>query len=160
MLIRKAEAADAPAISAIIMPTIREGATYALDPDLTEAEALAYWMGADKETFVAVDEGAIVGTYYTRPNQRGGGRHVCNCGYMTSTAAAGRGVARRMCEHSLEHARASGFKAIQFNFVVSTNERAVRLWQSLGFDIVGRLPGAFKHPQEGFVDALVMYKTL
>ena len=160
MLIRKAEIADARAIAAIILPIIREGATYSLDPDLSEADALAYWMGTDKETFVAEDEGEVVGTYYMRPNQGGGGRHVCNCGYMTSAAAGGRGVASRMCEHSLSHARERKFRAMQFNFVVSTNEGAIRLWQRMGFEIVGRLPDAFQHPSRGFVDALVLFQTL
>lgn len=160
MLIRPAEAADAGAIAAIILPVIRDGTTYALDPAMSEADALAYWMGPDKETFVAVDEGRIVGTYYLRPNQAGGGRHVCNCGYMTSAAAVGRGVARAMCAHSLEHGRGRGYRAMQFNFVVSTNDRAVRLWQHMGFDIVGRLPGAFAHPGQGYVDALVMFRSL
>ena len=160
MLIRKAEIADARAIAAIILPTIREGATYSLDPDLSEADALAYWMGTDKETFVAEDEGEVVGTYYMRPNQGGGGRHVCNCGYMTSAAAVGRGVASRMCEHSLSHARERTYRAMQFNFVVSTNEGAIRLWQRMGFEIVGRLPDAFQHPSRGFVDALVLFQTL
>jgi ribosomal protein S18 acetylase RimI-like enzyme len=158
--IRKAESRDAAAIAAIILPIIRAGATYALDADMSEPEAMAYWMAPDKETFVAEEDGAIIGTYYMRPNQGGGGRHVCNCGYMTLPAANGRGVARRMCEHSLEHARARGYRAMQFNFVVSTNERAVRLWQSLGFEIVGRLPAAFKHPSAGYVDAFVMYRQL
>ncbi|OYW46707.1 MAG: GNAT family N-acetyltransferase [Novosphingobium sp. 12-63-9] len=160
MRIRKAEIADAQAIVTIILPTIRDGATYSLDPDLSEADALAYWMGPDKETFVAEDEGEVVGTYYIRPNQGGGGRHVCNCGYMTSSAAVGRGVASRMCEHSLDHARERRFRAMQFNFVVSTNEGAIRLWQRMGFDVVGRLPDAFQHPSRGFVDALVMFQTL
>jgi ribosomal protein S18 acetylase RimI-like enzyme len=160
MQIRKAETRDGAAIAAIILPTIREGATYALDPDMSEADALAYWLAPDKETFVAEEAGAIVGTYYMRPNQAGGGRHVCNCGYMTLADAAGRGIARRMCEHSLAHARTRGYRGMQFNFVVSTNERAVRLWQSLGFAIVGRLPGAFRHPTQGYVDALVMYQAL
>lgn len=160
MLIRKAEIADAQAIAAIILPTIRDGATYSLDPDLSEADALAYWMGADKETFVAEDEGDVVGTYYMRPNQAGGGRHVCNCGYMTNPAAAGRGIATRMCEHSLGHARDRRYRAMQFNFVVSTNEGAIRLWQRMGFEIAGRLPDAFRHPSKGFVDALVMFQTL
>ncbi len=160
MLIRKAEITDARAIAAIILPTIREGATYSLDPDLSEADALAYWMGTDKETFVAEDEGEVVGTYYMRPNQGGGGRHVCNCGYMTSAAAVGRGVASRMCEHSLSHARERKYRAMQFNFVVSTNEGAIRLWQRMGFEIVGRLPDAFQHPSRGFVDALVLFQTL
>jgi ribosomal protein S18 acetylase RimI-like enzyme len=160
MLIRPALPADAEQIAAIIVPTIRDGSTYSLDPTMTEAEALAYWMGPDKETFVAVEDGNVLGTYYMRPNQAGGGKHVCNCGYMTAENAGGRGVARSMCEHSLSHARASGYHAMQFNFVVSTNQRAVRLWRSLGFDIIGRLPEAFEHPQCGYVDALVMYQPL
>src|SRR5690349_5597093 len=128
MNIRRAESADTKAIAAIVLPTIRDGATYTLDSDMSEADALAYWMGPDKETFVAEENGVIVGTYYLRPNQSGGGRHVCNCGYMTSSTATGRGIARRMCEHSIAYARSQGYKAMQFNFVVSTNERAVRLW--------------------------------
>lgn len=160
MLIRKARPADADAIIAILMPTIRAGATYALDPGISEAAALEYWTDSDKETFVAEDGGTIVGTYYMRPNQGGGGRHICNCGYMTSAAATGRGIARRMCEHSLEHARSRGYRAMQFNFVVSTNERAVRLWERMGFGVIGRLPGAFEHPSHGYVDALVMFRTL
>ena len=158
--IRKAEPRDAGAIAAIILPTIRAGATYALEADMCEAESLAYWMAPDKETFVAEEEGVVVGTYYMRPNQAGGGAHVCNCGYMTKAGATGRGIARRMCEHSLEHARSKGYRAMQFNFVVSTNRRAVRLWRSLGFEIVGRLPGAFEDPSEGYVDAFVMYQQL
>lgn len=160
MLIRPAEPRDHEAIAAIILPTIREGTTYALDPAMSEADALAYWTAPDKETFVAEEDGALLGTYYLRANQAGGGSHVANCGYMTAAAATGRGVARRMCEHSLAQARARGFRAMQFNFVVSTNERAVRLWQSLGFAVVGTLPGAFLHPALGEVDALVMYQRL
>ena len=159
MLIRSARPDDAAAIWSIIGPVIRAGETYALDPALSKAAALAYWMGPDKETFVAQD-GAVLGTYYMRANQAGGGKHVCNCGYVTAAADAGRGVARRMCEHSMRHARARHFRAMQFNFVVNTNDRAVRLWQSLGFDIVGTLPGAFEHPKHGFVDAFVMFQAL
>jgi ribosomal protein S18 acetylase RimI-like enzyme len=160
MLIRPVRADDTAAIWSIIEPTIRAGETYALDPQMSEADALAYWLGTDKETFVVEEGGAILGTYYIRPNQAGGGAHVCNCGYITSAAALGRGVARRMCQHSLDHARRRGYRAMQFNFVVSTNDRAVRLWESLGFQIVGRLPLAFRHPTLGYVDALVMFRTL
>jgi ribosomal protein S18 acetylase RimI-like enzyme len=161
MKIRRAEAGDAEAILRIVMPMIREGRTYALDRDLSEAEALAYWTSAEKETFVAVnDRNEVVGTYYMRANQAGGGRHVCNCGYVTSQTAQGRGVARRMGEHSLAHARQRGFRAMQFNFVVATNDRAVKLWSSLGFGIVGRLPRAFRLPEGDYVDALVMYLEL
>lgn len=160
MIIKLAEPADADAIWAIIGPTIAVGETYALDRSLTKEEGLAYWMGADRDTFVVEDDGTILGSYYLRANQAGGGKHVCNCGYMTSAAASGRGVARRMCEHSLAYARERGFRAMQFNFVVSTNERAVHLWQSLGFQTVGRLPLAFDHPALGYVDALVMFRSL
>jgi len=160
MMIRPARPDDRASIWSIIGPTIRAGETYTLDPYLSETDALAYWLGADKEIFVAEADGAILGTYYMRPNQAGGGSHVCNCGYMTSTSATRRGVARAMCEHSLAHARSRGFRAMQFNFVVSTNERALRLWQAMGFEIVGRLPLAFHHPRFGYVDALVMFQPL
>ncbi len=106
------------------------------------------------------DGGEIVGTYYLRANNKGGGAHVANCGYMVAAAATGRGVARAMCVDSLERARARGFTAMQFNFVIASNERAVRLWQACGFAIVGRLPGAFRHPRLGAVDAYVMHRTL
>ncbi len=151
---------DAPAIWRIIGPTIRAGETYALDPDIGEADALAYWLGNDRETFVAQEGDEIIGTYYIRANQAGGGKHICNCGYMTSAAATGRGVARAMCLHSLEHARQRGYRGMQFNFVVSSNTRALALWESLGFEIVGRVPEAFNHPSCGYVDALVMFRRL
>ncbi|MGR4893413.1 GNAT family N-acetyltransferase [Sphingopyxis sp. LARHCG72] len=160
LLIRPATQADAAAIWAIIEPVIRAGETYTLDRDMSENDALAYWFGGDRETFVAEDGGGVLGTYYLRANQAGGGNHVCNAGYMTGAAATGRGVARAMCLHSIERAKARGFRAMQFNFVVSSNVRAVGLWQSLGFEVVGRLPGVFDHPAEGFVDALVMVRTL
>ena len=158
--IRRAAAHDAAEIWRILEPTIRAGETYALPQDLSREAALAYWMGADRETFVAEADGRVLGTYYIRPNQLGRGAHVCNCGYMTAADAAGRGVARTMCAHSLDHARSQGYRAMQFNFVVSTNVRAVRLWQALGFEIVGRLPEAFDHPSDGYVDALVMSRKL
>ena len=160
MLIRPATAADDDAIWAIIEPVIGAGETYALDRALSRADALAYWTGGDHETFVAEDEGRVVGTYFLRPNQSGGGSHVCNCGYVTAADSAGKGIARAMHEHSLQRARERGFRAMQFNFVISSNERAVRLWQALGYETVGRLPGAFLSPSRGYVDALVMYRTL
>jgi ribosomal protein S18 acetylase RimI-like enzyme len=158
--IRAAQPRDAQGIWSIIGPTIRAGETYTLDREMSETAAIEYWMGPDRETFVAEDNGLILGTYYIRANQAGGGGHVCNCGYMTSAAATGRGIARRMHDHSLQHARMRGFRAMQFNFVVSTNQRAVKLWQSLGFETVGRLPSAFAHPTLGYVDAFVMFRTL
>ena len=160
MRIRAATPADASAIWRIIEPVIRDGETYALDRDLGEAEAVAYWMGADRETFVAEEDSAILGTYYLRPNQSGGGAHVCNCGYVTAIEASGRGVATAMCRDSLERARERGYHAMQFNFVVSTNTRAVDLWQSLGFHEIGRVPGGFLHPRAGYVDALILFREL
>ena len=160
MVIRPARLDDSDAVWSIIEPTIRAGETYALNPHMSQADALAYWLAPNKDTFVADDNGEIVGTYYMSPNQAGGGSHICNCGYMTSAARTGRGVARLMGLHSLDHARARGYRGIQFNFVVSTNARAVGLWQSLGFEIVGRLPLAFNHPSLGYVDALVMFRAV
>jgi len=160
MHIRPARMSDAPSVWRVIGPTIRSGETYALDRDMSEADALAYWLGDDRETFVAEEDGEIIGTYYIRANQAGGGRHICNCGYMTGAAAKGRGVARAMCQHSLDHALMRGFRGMQFNLVVSTNIRAVALWESFGFEIVGRLPQAFHHPELGYVDALVMFRQL
>jgi ribosomal protein S18 acetylase RimI-like enzyme len=158
--IRCASAADHDAIWSVIGPVIRDGTTYAVNASLSREAALAYWFTEGHEVFVAEDGGTILGTYYLRRNQQGGGSHVANCGYMTAAAARGRGVASAMCQHSLQHAVARGFRAMQFNFVVSTNEGAIRLWQKLGFAIVGRLPQAFHHPAQGYVDALVMYQQL
>lgn len=160
MQIRKAQPSDAAAIAEIIIPVFREGTTYTIDPHIGESDALAYWLSPEKEVFVAEADQRILGTYFMRTNQAGGGRHVCNCGYITRPDATGRGVARAMGLHSLDYARVRGYRAMQFNFVVATNERAVKLWQSLGFEIVGRLPGAFQHPTQGLVDALVMYQRL
>jgi GNAT superfamily N-acetyltransferase len=160
MHIRPATAQDRPAVWSIVEPVIRAGETYALDRDLSEAAALDYWFGPDRETFVAEADGRVVGTYYLRANQSGGGDHVCNCGFMTDARATGRGIAQAMGLHALDHARARGFRAMQFNFVISCNERAVRLWERLGFTTVGRLPLAFRHPRLGDVDALVMFRTL
>ena len=161
MNIRRAAPADHGAIWEILAPIVRAGDTYTLPRDMSRDEALSYWLSSGHEVFVAEDaDGNIIGTYFIRPNQHGGGSHVANCGYMTASSAAGRGVGRAMCEHSLAHARTRGFRAMQFNFVISTNERAVRLWQTCGFDIVGRLPGAFNHPALGDVDALVMFRSL
>jgi ribosomal protein S18 acetylase RimI-like enzyme len=158
--IRAAAAGDAHSIWAILEPIIRDGETYTLPPDLDKDSALAYWQSPEHEVFVAQDNAEIVGTYFLQANQKGGGAHVANCGYMTTPSATGRGVARAMCAHSLDRARERGFKAMQFNFVISTNERAVRLWQSFGFEIVGRLPAVFQHPTLGYVDAYIMYRNL
>ncbi len=160
MIVRSASPVDADAIWRVIEPTIRTGETYALPADWSRSDALAYWLSPDREVFVTEENGVVVGTYYLRPNQQGGGAHVANCAFATAPAAMGRGVARTMCAHALERAAARGFRAMQFNFVVSTNTRAVALWQRFGFEIVGTLPDAFRHPRLGPVDAFVMYRRL
>ena len=135
--------------------------TYAYDPAMTREQAEHTWMSLPLHTFVAEDEqGVLLGSYYLKANAAGPGNHVCNCGYMVSEAARGRGVARLMCEHSQQQARESGFLAMQFNSVVACNEVAVALWHKLGFETVGRLPRAYRHAQLGLVDCLVMYKWL
>ena len=160
MVIRPATPADQDAIWTVIEPIIRAGETYALDRGMNRAQALAYWCSLDREVFVAEEEGRVVGTYFLRANQAGGGGHVANTGYAVHPRATGRGIARALCAHSLETARARGFKAMQFNFVVSTNAPAVHLWQAMGFAIAGTMPGGFAHPVHGFVDAHIMYRTL
>lgn len=168
MIIRPADAGDDDAIWAILAPILREGASYALPCDWRRDEAIAYWRSPGHTVFVAAaspqpslpDAPSILGTYYLRANQRGGGAHVANCGYATHPLARRRGVARAMGLHSFEVARRLGFTAMQFNFVVATNADAVALWTSLGFAVVGRLPGAFAHPAHGPVDALVMHRAL
>jgi ribosomal protein S18 acetylase RimI-like enzyme len=160
MDIRPATAADHAAVLAIVAPTLAAGETYAIARDLDEAGVAAYWFGPSHDVFVAEEDGAILGTYYLKANQAGGGAHVANCGYMTAPAAQGKGVARAMCEHSLAQAGERGFRAMQFNHVVSTNTRAVALWQKLGFEIVGTLPKAFNHPIHGYVDSYVMFRAL
>lgn len=159
-IIRPATQADADAIWAIIGPVIAAGETYALPRQWSRDEALAYWFAPGHAVFVYVEAGAVLGTYFLHANQKGGGDHVANCGYATAAQASGRGIAGRMCAHSLDAARAQGFTAMQFNFVVSTNARAVALWERMGFAVAGRLPGAFLHPSVGLVDALVMYRAL
>jgi L-amino acid N-acyltransferase YncA len=160
MIIRPAGPSDADAIWSILEPTIRAGETYTLPREMDREQALAYWFSSGHAVFVAEEGGEVLGTYYLRANQRGGGAHISNCGYMTATNASGRGVASAMCAHSLEYARSHGFRAMQFNFVLSSNLSAIHLWQKFGFATVGRLPDAFLHPRLGYVDALVMHRTL
>jgi ribosomal protein S18 acetylase RimI-like enzyme len=158
--IRPAVEADSQAVWAMLERVIRAGEVFALPMDITREAALAYWFAAGHWVFVAELDGDIAGSYYLQANQRGGGSHVCNCGYLTAGWVLGRGVAGAMCAHSLEFGKSAGFRAMQFNLVVSTNAPAVHLWEKHGFAVVGRLPGAFKHPKQGYVDALVMWREL
>lgn len=160
LLIRPVTEADEDRLWEMLEPVFRAGDTYALDPAISRADALAWWRGGTHHAFILEDGAQALGTYYICPNQQGGGAHVCNCGFITAKGSEGRGVARALLDHALEEARRRGFRAMQFNFVVSSNTRAVALWQANGFEVVGRLPGAFLHPDQGFVDALVMYRVL
>ena len=158
MQIRAARDSDHEDIWAIVEPILREGETYALPRDWTREAALAWWFSAPHHCFVAEDESGTLGISFLQPNQKGGGAHVCNCGFMIAVKATGRGVARALCIHALGTAKSQGFLAMQFNFVVSSNTRAIALWESLGFQTLTRLPKAFDHPRLGFIDALVMFK--
>ena len=160
MNIREATHSDWQDIWPIFEEVVAAGDTYAYPIDTTKQEAGKLWLSKPRVTYLVEDEGVVLGTYYLKTNQEGPGSHVCNCGYMVSGEARGRGLATIMCKHSQEVARELGYKAMQFNFVAESNEGAVRLWNKLGFDTVGRLPKAFKHPVRGLVDALVMYKWL
>ena len=160
LTIRPATDGDHDSIWHIFHQVVAPGDTYAIDPAISREDAIAYWFRADTRTYVAELDQRMAGTYTLRPNRGGGGAHVSNASFMVNPAAAGQGVGRAMASHCLDQARRFGYRAMQFNFVVSTNERAVRLWQKLGFTIVGTLPGAFRHPARGFVDAYVMYRHL
>ena len=160
LTIRPASDHDHNAIWNIFHEVIAAGDTYAFDPEMSREDALAYWFRADTHTYVADADGKIVGTYILRPNQSGPGSHIANAAFMVPSATRGQGVGRGMADHCLNEARRFGFRAMQFNFVVSTNESAIHLWQQLGFEIVGTLPGAFRHPEKGYVDVYVMFRSL
>jgi len=159
-MIRLATAQDADGIWALLQEAFRPGDTYAVDPAISRTDALAMWCDAPAATLVYEADGQIIGTYYIKTNQQGGGAHICNCGYIVGAAARGQGIAAQMCEDSQQRARSLGYRAMQFNFVLTSNKGAVHLWDRLGFATVGRIPDAFAHPTEGLVDALVMHKAL
>jgi L-amino acid N-acyltransferase YncA len=182
--IRPATEADCDAVWTVFHEVVAAGDTYAFDPHTSREEALAYWFALGTHTYVAeIDRQSageavgfprttvpcptartksplIVGTYILRPNQAGPGSHVANAAFMVASSARGQGIGRTMGEHCLGEARRLGFRAMQFNFVVSTNTSAIRLWEQLGFKIVGTLPGAFRHPEKGYVDVYVMFRSL
>ena len=161
MIIRKYQESDWKQVWSMLEKVFRAGETYAYSPDISEEEAHKVWIEIPHETYVAFDNSnAILGTYYIKSNLPGLGSHVCNCGYIVSESARGRGVATEMCRHSQQVAVELGFRAMQFNLVVATNEGAIHLWKKLGFSDIGTLPGAFNSKSAGYVDANVMYKEL
>ena len=158
--IRAARVDDFDLIWPLLRDVFRAGDTYAVDPGISKEDACAYWVTQARMTFVAENENEIVGTYYIKTNQPGGGAHICNCGYIVSPNARGQGIAEVLCKHSLNEARRLGYQAMQFNFVLASNDGALRLWHRLGFETVGTIPDAFAHPQLGLVDAYVMYRRI
>lgn len=161
MKIRPAAEADRDSIWKIFHAVVAPGDTYAIDPNISREAALAYWFAPGTHTYVAERaHESVLGTYILKANQGGSGAHVANAGFMVAPDARGGGVGRAMAKHCLAEARRLGFCAMQFNFVVSTNESAIRLWKKLGFEIVGTLPSAFRHPTKGDVDVYVMYRSL
>jgi len=162
MEIRDATEQDWPAIWPFLHQIVTAGETYAYDPDMTEDQARRLWMvGPPGRTVVAVDDGgAVVGTANMYANRPGPGSHVASASFMVDPARAGRGTGRALGEAMLQWARERGFRAVQFNAVVKTNERAVKLWRSLGFEVIGTVPEAFAHPVHGYVGLHIMYRRL
>jgi len=158
--IRRATKSDFDGIWQIFSKVVKEGSTYTYHPETTKEQAYSIWMSEDVVTYVAVLDEAIAGTYILKPNQPGLGSHIANAGYMVSDDHAGKGIGRMMCQHSLEEARKAGYLAMQFNAVVSTNVRAVELWKKMGFAIIGTVPNAFRHQEQGFVDLFIMHRFL
>jgi len=163
MDIRQATDSDWPGIWEIFRDVVASGDTYPYAPDTHESEAKKIWIANPQATYVAIEDGEdgqIIGTYYLKPNQAALGSHVCNAGYMVAQSARKKGLGRAMCEHSLKEARRLGFRAMQYNLVVASNENAVKLWKKMGFREIGVIPQAFQHASLGYVDALIMYRDL
>ncbi len=158
--IRKAIPEDYDQIWNIIQEVISKGDTYAFDPNSSRQAMLDYWCGDDRHTYVATDNGEILGSFVMKDNQPGLGSHIANAGYMVTEKAAGKGIGRAMGEFSLEEAKRLGYLAMQFNIVVKSNTRAVKLWEKLGFSIIGEIPDAFNHKQNGLTNAYIMYRKL
>jgi len=159
-MIRQASETDWPVLWPILREAFSTGDTYPYPPDISEENARRAWIDAPDATFVAVEDGGVLGTYYLKTNQSGLGSHICNAGYIVGKAARRRGLGRALCTHSMDEARRRGFRSMQFNLVVSTNEGAVALWKDMGFAVIGTVPGGFKHRVHGYVDALIMYQNL
>lgn len=152
--------ADDDLVWSILKPAVEAGDTFCAPPEGGKPGGLAYFWPDTAQVWIAEEDGKALGCWYLRPNQTGNGAHICNAGYCTTPEARGKGVARAMLAASLDEAKRQGYHGMQYNFVVATNTRAIETWERAGFEIVGRLPGAFNHPSEGYVDALIMFKTL
>lgn len=158
LTVRPATPEDRNALWSMLEPVFCAGDTYAIDPAISREDALDYW--TRHRAYVAEADGQPLGTFYIRPNQQGGGAHVCNCGYVTARGAEGRGVARAMLDFSLAEAKRLGFEAMQYNFVLATNTRAIDTWMRAGFAEIGRIPRAFRLPSDTYTDALILHRFL
>lgn len=150
----------AEAVWQIFREVIAAGDAYVFEANTPREVFLAYWFAEGTYPYVAVEDGQVLGSYIVRANQPGRGSHVANASYMTASFARGKGIGGLMCNHSLTEATSLGFRAMQFNIVISTNTTAVALWQKHGFRIIGTTPGAFRHETLGYVDAHIMFREL
>jgi GNAT superfamily N-acetyltransferase len=161
VLIRQATDDDWPAIYPIFAEVVAAGQTYAFPENLSAREATGWWMQPPPDrTVIAVEDDAVLGTAKMGPNRPGRGSHIATASFMVAAAARGRGVGRALGEHVVDWAREQGYRGIQFNAVVETNTAAVHLWEALDFEIIGTVPGAFRHPEHGFVGLHVMFRRL
>lgn len=161
MEIRKADKIkDYDKVWEIFSEVIKTGDTYTFEPDTPKEGLEKYWFADYMNTFVAVEEDTILGTYIIKPNQIGLGSHIANCSYMVNPKYHGKGTGKILCEHSISFAKENGYKGIQFNIVVSTNIAAVNLWKKFGFEVIGTTPKGFRHQALGFVDTYIMFKNL
>ncbi|MEJ1221888.1 GNAT family N-acetyltransferase [Sediminicola sp. 1XM1-17] len=160
LLIRKAKVEDQDAIWDIIKNVIKTGNSYVFYPDSSREKMINYWCPKDKHTFVALLDHKIMGTFLIKDNIPDNGSHVANASFMTHPDAHGKGIGYTMGLYSLEEARRLGYRAMQFNMVIKSNEPAVKLWTKLGFQIIGEIPEAFNHPINGYTNAYVMYQKL
>lgn len=160
MQIRRADISDYEPIWAIFSDIISKGDTYVFDPGTPKSHLKIHWFADEMTTFVAEQNGRIAGTYIIKPNLPGLGDHIANCSYMVSQDVQGKGVGTAMCKHSIRFATEQGYRGMQFNVVVSTNEAAIHLWKKIGFKIIGVTPKGFRHPMLGPVDTFIMFKDL
>lgn len=160
MKLRKATKKDYEGIWNIFSAVISTGDTYVFDPKTDKETLQQHWFAPYMDTFVLEDNGEILGTYIIKPNQIDLGNHIANCSYMVHPKAHRKGIGKQLCEHSLAFAKETGYHAIQFNYVISTNTAAVALWQKFGFRIIGITPNGYQHQSLGLVDTYIMYKAL
>jgi len=160
MIVREATLNDLDAIWEIFEPIVKAGETYSFGPETTREEAHSLWLTPGTKTFVAEENGKVLGSYFLKANQPGLGSHIANCGYMVHPDARGKGLGKQLCVHSIYTARQMGFKGMQYNLVVSTNLAAVKLWEQCGFKIIGTIPNGFNHKTLGYVDAHIMFREI